>query len=154
MSLAHTKAMIEKSKIIRENFEDEYDDEKKQLELLNTENVILRKELKTMNENLNQFIDMIKDYRMKKIGSNKARFEKKIDLEGKQKVDNQEFENQKKQYNNLQSHLDRLNQQMKAFEDPQNAMSYLIDFKDKLQETEEVNKTLEKKKRFLEDKQY
>lgn len=83
MSLAHTKAMIEKSKIIPENFEDEYDDEKKQLELLNTENVILRKELKTMNENLNQFIDMIKDYRMKKIGSNKARFEKKIDLEEK-----------------------------------------------------------------------
>lgn len=31
-------------------------------------------------------------------------------------------------------------------------MSYLIDFKDKIQETEEVNKTLEKKKRFLEDK--
>jgi hypothetical protein len=53
---------IQKSQRCRQQ-SDEVGDDQLQLVLLNKENIILRDELKAMNNNLNSFIDVLKDYK-------------------------------------------------------------------------------------------
>ena len=64
--------------------------------------------MKSMNENLNKFIEVIKDYKLKKIGSNKRRFHREIDPEKKALGKQQEQVNNEKFILNLNIELQKL----------------------------------------------
>ena len=55
-------ARVRKTRAISESTEDE----QKRLIILNKENILLRNELKDMNNNLNKFIDLMKDLKNQK----------------------------------------------------------------------------------------
>jgi cell division protein FtsB len=76
-SISDAKNQIEQTEILREQSNAAHK-EIEQLDYLNSENLILRKELKNLNDNLNKFIDVIKDYKLKKVGSHKAKFTQNI----------------------------------------------------------------------------
>jgi len=109
----NAREKIEIVKDLREKASAESSEEKK-LILLNKENIILRDELKTINNGLNKFIEVLKDFKIKKIGKPKYGNEnysteyKLKSREEEEKICQQLIQNMSIEYNKLKKRLEKV----------------------------------------------
>lgn len=70
MDIDSAKQTVEKMKELRSQADQEHNEDKK-LVMLNKENISLRESLKQMNFSLTKFIELLKHFKMKKMGKPK-----------------------------------------------------------------------------------
>jgi len=110
------KRILEKARALRGQ-SDGANDETSRLVFLNKENLILREELKIMNNNLNKFIDVLKEHKGKK--SIKQKFESKLNTkEDKLKAKVAEKKNYQQMIENMTLEYDKLKKRLDVVGNP------------------------------------
>lgn len=88
-----------------------------------------------MNDNLTKFIDVIKDYKLKKLGANKTRFKRETDPEKLTLAKDQELVNNEKAILNLNIEHSKLQDRCAVVADPARAFGYMVDMRQRLDDT-------------------
>lgn len=127
----------------RDQAEQAVDDDDK-LVLLSEESNILKKELKTLNNALNLFIEEMKSLKMKSV--NKRKIDPAEQEERKRIVKEREIENYDKMTRNLIKEHNKLTQRLDLVSNPQ----YVFDLKEKVEEMKTYVRDLKNSKRGLE----
>ena len=134
---------LDKMKGAEETVESIEEEEQKMI-FVDNQNKKLRKELKKMNDNLNNLLDYIKDLNLKK----KKKQDKPIDQVLRTR--NEEIKNSDKQMMNLMNEHQRLQKRLEEVSNP----NYMIDLRNSIKEAEDKIKELKKDKKALEVEQF
>ena len=117
--------------------------------MLNIENQYIRKKLKDMNESLNDFIETVKDYRIKKQGSNSSKYGKEQNHEQKIRTKEAELRNFAKMKSNLNGELLKLELRVDQVSNP----DFIIDLRESITQVKRETVALQKqKKKMVSDK--